>query len=133
MCRNQCNASQTRSFVSNSASMISIRSFIHSGNFYSSSLSSLLLRGFPDTARILCRSFTPKRHKQLRIKDLPWVSRWRIQRDSNMRHFGRKVPNQPMSGHAFVFHALTIATLFYVGFQRIGLPLCSMFYMLPPG
>jgi len=24
----------------------------------------------PDEARILCRSFTPKRHRQLRVKDL---------------------------------------------------------------
>ena len=33
-------------------------SFIHSGYFYSASSSPLLLRGAPDTARILCRSFT---------------------------------------------------------------------------
>jgi len=35
---------------------------IHSDHFYSASLSSLLLRSAPDTARILCRSFTPKRN-----------------------------------------------------------------------
>ena len=40
-------------------------SFIHSGYFYSASSSPLLLRGAPDTARILCRNFTPKRHRQL--------------------------------------------------------------------
>src|SRR6218665_739010 len=40
-------------------------SFIHSGYFYSTSSSPLLLRGAPDTALILCRSFTPKHHKQL--------------------------------------------------------------------
>src|SRR6218665_330070 len=45
--------------------------FIHSGHFYSASSSPLLLRRAPDTARILCRSFTPKRHRQLRVKDLP--------------------------------------------------------------
>src|SRR6218665_3688416 len=28
-------------------------------------------RGAPDTARILCRNFTPKRHRQLWAKDLP--------------------------------------------------------------
>jgi len=39
--------------------------FIYSGYFYSASSSPLLLRGVPDTARILRRSFTPKRHWQL--------------------------------------------------------------------
>jgi len=38
---------------------------------YSASSSPLLLRFAPDTARILCRSFTPKNdHSQLRLKDL---------------------------------------------------------------
>ena len=32
-----------------------------------------LLRKAPDIAQILCRSFTPKRHRQLRVKDLPKV------------------------------------------------------------
>jgi len=48
--------------------------------------SPLLLRGAPkspDTGRILCRSFTPKRHhRQLRVKDLPKVSTWQLERDS---------------------------------------------------
>ena len=35
---------------------------IHSDHFYSASSRPLLLRSAPDTARILCRSFTPKRH-----------------------------------------------------------------------
>src|SRR6218665_1701799 len=45
-------------------------SFVHENNtdFYSTSSSPLLLRGAPDTARILCWSFTPKRHRQLRAK-----------------------------------------------------------------
>ena len=38
--------------------------FIHSGYFYSASSSPLLLRGAPGTARILCRSFMPKHHRQ---------------------------------------------------------------------
>ena len=38
-----------------------IHSFIHLDHFYSASSSSLLLRGAPDTARILCINFTPKR------------------------------------------------------------------------
>src|SRR6218665_1977409 len=46
-----------------------IHSFIHSGYYYSPSSSPLLLRGAPDTAQILCRSFTPKRHRQLRAKE----------------------------------------------------------------
>jgi len=42
--------------------------FIHSDYFYSTSSSLLLLRSAPDTARILCRSVTPKRHWQLQSK-----------------------------------------------------------------
>ena len=53
-----------------------VHSFIHSDYFYSASSSPLLLRGAPDTARILCRSFTPKRHRQLRAKNLPKVPMW---------------------------------------------------------
>src|SRR6218665_1926715 len=62
-------------------------SFIHSGYFYSASSSrlGLLLRGAPDAARILCRSFTPKRHRLVRVKDLPKVPTWRLERDSNPR------------------------------------------------
>src|SRR6218665_2975823 len=44
---------------------IPVSSFIHSDYFYSASSSSLLLGSAPDTARILCRSFTLKRHRQL--------------------------------------------------------------------
>src|SRR6218665_3449750 len=46
---------------------------IHSGHFYSASSSPILLGSAPDTARILCRSFMPKCHRQLRMKDLPKV------------------------------------------------------------
>src|SRR6218665_1200290 len=46
-----------------------ILSFFHLSYFYSTSSNPLLLRGAPDTARILCRSFTPKCHRQLRVKD----------------------------------------------------------------
>ena len=38
------------------------------------SSSPLLLRGAPDTARILCRNFTPKHHRQLGVKNLPKVT-----------------------------------------------------------
>ena len=77
-----------------------IHSFIHSSYFYSASSSPLLLRGAPDTARILCRSFTLKRQGQLQVKDLPKVPTWWLDRDSNLRPFGRKVSNLLMSHHA---------------------------------
>ena len=48
-------------------------SWKHSGHFYCASSCLLLLRSAPDTARILCWSFTLKRHRQLRVKDLPKV------------------------------------------------------------
>ena len=67
-----------------------IRSFIHSGYFYSASSSPLLLRSAPDTAQILFRSFTPRRHRQLRVKDLPKVLAWRLERDLNPLLSGRK-------------------------------------------
>ena len=66
---------------------------IHSGYFYSASSSPILLKGAPDTARILCWNFTPKRHRQLRVKDLYKVPTWRMERDLNLRPFGRKAPN----------------------------------------
>jgi len=40
--------------------MLHFHSFIHSDHFYSSSSSPLLLISAPDTARMLCWSFTPK-------------------------------------------------------------------------
>ena len=43
---------------------------IYSFYFYSAPSSPLLLRGAPNTARILCRNFMPKRHRQLWVKDL---------------------------------------------------------------
>jgi len=71
----------------------STHSFIHSGHFYSASSSPLLLRGAPDTARM---SFTPKRHRQLWVKDLPEVHTWRLELDWNPRLFGRMTSNLPM-------------------------------------
>ena len=43
---------------------------------------------------------TPKRHRQLWVKDLPKVPTWRLERDLNPRPFGRKAPNLPLSHHA---------------------------------
>ena len=74
--------------------------FIHSGYFHSASSSPPLLRGARDTSRILRRSFTPKRHTQLRAKALPKVLTLRLERNSNTRPFVRKVTNLPMSHHA---------------------------------
>jgi len=73
--------------------------FIHSGCFYSTSSSPLLLRGAPNTARILCRGFTPKRHRQLRVKDLSKVPMWRLELDSNLWPFGRKALNLLIGHH----------------------------------
>src|SRR6218665_282903 len=77
-----------------------IHSFIHTGYFHSASSSPLLLRGAPDTARIPSQSFTPKRHRQLQVKDLSKDPTWRLERGSNPRPFKRKTTNLPMSHHA---------------------------------
>ena len=74
--------------------------FIHSGYCYSASSNPLLLRGTPDTARTLCWSYTPMRHRQLRVKDLPKIPTWRLERDLNPQPFGWKAANLPMSHHA---------------------------------
>ena len=71
-------------------------SVIYSGNFYSVSSSPLLLRSAPNTARILYRNFTPKRHGKLWVKDLPKVPTWRLERESNPWLFGRKASTLPM-------------------------------------
>ena len=71
------------------------KQFIHLGYFCNASSSPLLLRGTSDTARILCRSFMLKHHRQLRMKDLPKVPMWWL----NPRPFEREVTNLPMSHH----------------------------------
>src|SRR6218665_2572195 len=76
----------------------------------------LQLRGAPDTALILCRSFTPKRNRQLRVKDKSKVPKWRLVRDSNLRPFQRKVPNLPMRYRVpllFVTFTLQAYTYYY--------------------
>jgi len=55
-------------------------SFIHSDHFYSAVSSPLLLRSAPDTTRILCRSFSSKRHRQLQVKYVAKVPPWRLER-----------------------------------------------------
>src|SRR6218665_1750945 len=68
-----------------------IHSFTHSFRSFLSHLFkfTIPLRSAPDTARILCRNFTPKRHRQLLVKDLLKVPTWRPERESNPRPFGR--------------------------------------------
>src|SRR6218665_1005843 len=82
-----------------SANFISLsHSLIHSD--ISIAPRALLLRGASDTARVLCRNFTPKRHRQLRVKDLPKVPMWRLERDSSPRPSGWNVSTQPMRHQA---------------------------------
>jgi len=88
--------------------------FIHSGYFYSASSSPLLLRGAPDTARILCRSFMPKHHRQLQAKDLPKLPTWRLERDSNPQPFAQKATNLPISLHTSQYIHYTIYTLYNI-------------------
>src|SRR6218665_301935 len=64
---------------------------IHSGHFYSASSSLLLLGSASNTTLVLCWSFTPKRHRQLRFKDLPKVPTWPLERDSNPRPSGQRL------------------------------------------
>src|SRR6218665_2003415 len=78
---------QHQSALLKSFPRINLRNFIHSDHFYSASSSPLLLRSASDTA-VLCRSFTKKRHRQLRVKDLPKVPTWRLERDTNPRPSG---------------------------------------------
>jgi len=68
--------------VNNSIFLIS---FIHSGYLYSTSSSPLLLRGALDTERTLCWNFTPKRPRQMWVKDLLKVPTWWLEWESNLR------------------------------------------------
>ena len=51
-----------------------IHSFIQAISIAPLQLHPLQLRGVSDTARILCRNFTLKRHRQLWVKELPYRS-----------------------------------------------------------
>ena len=64
---------------------------MHSDHFYIAFSSPLILRSAPNTAQILCWSFTTKRHRQLWVKDLPKVPTWRLERESNPRPSGWKL------------------------------------------
>ena len=72
-----------------------------SGHYYSEALST-------QHGSILCLSFTPKRRRQLRVKNLPKVPTWRLERKSNPRPFGRKVPNQFATTPRLICHRHTM-------------------------
>ena len=42
---------------------------------------------------------TPKRYRQMQVKDLPKVPTWRLEWDSNLQPSGWKAPNLPLSHH----------------------------------
>src|SRR6218665_2312856 len=65
-----------------------IHSFIHYGYFYSAPSSPLLLRGVPDYSTDTVSEFHAEAHRQLQVKDLPKVSTWRLERESNPRPSG---------------------------------------------
>jgi len=68
--------------------------------FYSASSSPQLLRGAPDYSINSVAVNTPKRYRQLWVKDLPKVPTWRLEWDSNQRPSRRKVMNLSLSHHA---------------------------------
>src|SRR6218665_2014711 len=71
--------------------------YFYSDYFCSASSSPLLFEGVLETARIQCRRFMPKGN--CKVKDLSKVPTWQLERDSNLRSFGRKASNLPMSRH----------------------------------
>src|SRR5688572_6293402 len=67
------------------------------GYFYSASSSPLLLRGAPDYSNDTVSEInTPKRQRQLRVKDLPEVPTQRLGWVSNPRPSGHKAVNVPL-------------------------------------
>src|SRR6218665_3000378 len=66
--------------------------FIHSSHFYSTpswpSSPLYYSEALPTTVRILYRSFTLKRHRQLQVKDLPKVPTWWLEWELNPRPSG---------------------------------------------
>ena len=79
--------------------VISTYSFIHSGHFYSTSSSPLLLRGALDYSTDTVSEFHAEAHRQLQVKDLPKVPTWQLERESNPRLSGWKSSSQPRRHH----------------------------------
>ena len=69
-----------------------IQSFIHSGYFYSTSSSPLLLRGTPE--------YSIDAESELTRRIAAGNCEWQLQWDSNLRPSGRKAQNLPLSHHA---------------------------------
>src|SRR6218665_2769526 len=68
-----------------------IHSFIQA--FY---IAPIQVRSRQITDSLLCRSFTPKRHRQMRVMDLAKVPKRRLERDSDPRPSSRKASPLPM-------------------------------------
>src|SRR6218665_3399956 len=62
--------------------------FIHSGHFYGAPSNPLLLRGAPDYSTDTVSEFHAEAQRQLKVKDLPKVPTWRLERESNPRPSG---------------------------------------------
>ena len=81
---------------------VRVNSFIHSFHSFiqAISIAPLQVHYYSEVLRTQHRCWvrvnTPKRKRQLRVKDLPKVPTWRLERDSNSWPFGRKAPNLPM-------------------------------------
>ena len=56
---------------------------IHSGHFYGTPSSPLLLKGAPDYSTDTVSEFHAEAHRQLQVRDLPKVPTWRLERESN--------------------------------------------------
>ena len=65
-----------------------------------------------------CRSFMQKHHGQLRVKDLPKVLTWRLERDSNPRSSGWKATNLPMSHHTPCTFTLWLSRRYVSSYSR---------------
>src|SRR6218665_2687295 len=64
------------------------QTLIHSGHFYSTPSSPLLLRGAPDYSTDTASKFNAEAHRQLQVKDLPKVPTCRLEWESNPRPSG---------------------------------------------
>src|SRR6218665_392538 len=80
-------------------------SFIHSGHFYSTSSSPLLLRGAPDYSINTVSELT-----QLRVKDSPKAPTWWLEQDSDLQPSRHKTSNLPLSHHVPQTHIYIYAT-----------------------
>src|SRR6218665_2934171 len=82
-------------------------------------------------SRIVCRSFMHMRYRQLRVKDLPKVPTWRLERDSNSRPFGRKAPNLPMSPTLHMYIVLQCIVFYYFYVCRLHFIFLLLLVFIP--